>query len=47
MTVPPYQESGRYSDLELGPVAKQAIFGQKVPKKCSFAVRLALSGKVF
>ena len=46
MAVPPYQKSGEKSDFEWHLVAKKAIFGQKVPKKCHFAVRMAPFGKV-
>ncbi len=38
VAVPPHWKSGRKIGLELGPVAKRAIFGQKVPKKCCFAI---------
>ena len=46
VAVPLHWKSVGKSGLELPPVAKTAIFGQKVPKKCRFAVRMAPSGKV-
>ena len=36
----PHQKSERKSGLERGPVSKTAIFGQKVPEKCHFVLRL-------
>ena len=46
VAAPIHWKSVLKSGLELPPVAKTAIFGQKVPKKCRFAVRMAPSGKV-
>ena len=46
VAIPPHQKSEKKSDFELCPVAKKAIFGQKGPKKCRFAVRRAPFGKV-
>ena len=46
VATPLHSKSVLKSGLELPPVAKTAIFGQKVPKKCHFAVRMAPSGKV-
>ena len=37
---PPHWKSARKSGLELGSVAKTAVFGQKVPKKCHLVLRL-------
>ena len=37
---PPHQKSVRKSGLELGSVAKMAVFGQKVPKKCHLVLHL-------
>ena len=41
VTVATYQKTERNSNLEVGPIAKNAIFGPKMPKKCRFALRLA------
>ena len=46
LAVSTHWESGRNSYLELPPVVKKAIFGQKEPKKCRFVVCMAPSGKV-
>ena len=46
VTVATHQKIERNSNLEVGPIAKKAIFGQKVPKKCLFALLRAPSGKV-
>ena len=46
VAIPPHQKSGRKSDFELCPISKKAIFGQKGPKQCHFAVRSAPFGKV-
>ena len=37
---PPHWKSARKSGLELGSVAKTAVFGQKVPKKCHLVLHL-------
>ena len=42
-----HQKTKRKSYLEVGPIAKKAIFGQKMPKKCRFAILRAPFGKVF
>ena len=41
VTVAAHQKTERKSYLEVGPIAKRAIFGQKMPQKCSFALRRA------
>ena len=40
VTVPTYWKSVAKSYLEMGPMAKRAIFGQKGTKKCHFAIHL-------
>ena len=39
VTVAAHQKTERKSYLEVGLIAKKAIFGQKMPKKCRFALR--------
>ena len=46
VTVAAHQKPERKSYLEVGPIAKRAIFGQKMPKKCCFAILRALFRKV-
>ena len=46
VAIPAHQKLGRKSQVVLPPVVKKAIFGQKVPKKCRFAVHTAPFGKV-
>ena len=46
VTVAAHQKPERKSYLEVGPIAKRAIFGQKMPKKCRFAILRALLRKV-
>ena len=46
VTVGAHQKPERKSYLEVGPIAKRAIFGQKKPKKCRFAILRALFRKV-
>ena len=46
VTVAAHQKPERKSYLEVGPIAKRAIFGQKKPKKCHFAILRAPFGKV-
>ena len=41
VTVATHQKTERKGYLEVGPIAKKAIFGPKMPKKCRFALRLA------
>ena len=46
VTVAAHQKPERKSYLEVGPIAKRAIFGQKKPKKCRFALRKAPFGNI-
>ena len=46
MTVAAPQKTERKSYLEVGLIAKKAIFGRKMPKKCRFAILRAPFGKV-
>ena len=46
VTVATHQKTERNSNLEVGPIAKKAIFGQKMPKKCRFPLLRALFGNV-
>ena len=43
VAVPPYWKSERKYYFEVGPIAKKAIFGPKVPQKSRFAVRLVMN----
>ena len=45
-TVATHQESERILYFEVGPMGKKAIFGQKMPKKCRFAILRAPNGKI-
>ena len=36
----------RKGSLEVDPIGKKAIFGQKMPKKCHFAIPRARSGNI-
>ena len=44
MTVGTHQKSEGKSYLDMGPVAKMAIFGQKVPKIGHYGARMARNG---
>ena len=46
VTVAAYQKPERKSYLEVGLIAKKAIFGRKKPKKCRFAILRTPFGKV-
>ena len=41
VAVATHEKTKRKSYLEVGPIAKRAIFGQKMPQKCRFALRRA------
>ena len=46
VTVPTHQESERKVYFKVGPMGKKAFFGQKMPKKCHFAILRAPNGKI-
>ena len=41
-----HQKTARKSYSEVGPIAKKAIFGQKMPQKCRFPLLRAPFGNV-
>ncbi len=46
VAVTTHEKTKRKSSLEVGFIAKIAIFGQKMPKKSRFALRKAPFGKI-